>query len=211
MEIFKTIVELLKGLAWPSVVIVLVMLFRKELRELIRRIKKAEFPGGSFEIFDKLREQTEPSALRDPVNNAPGAVTPTDEVTSPDIEMSVSSGAYSTDYHAILLAIGLTNRTERADQIVGWVLTFPSIGIELRASSPPRNLIGPVPWWDLPRIPANEFVRGTLFFKDKGKIEEALGHEEPMQAELRAETLHGKHLKTPVPVSRIITLQNQLK
>lgn len=211
MEFFKTIVDLCKGLAWPVVVIILVMLFRKEFHDLLQRVKKAEFPGGSLELFNKLREQTQPSALPARENDEPKPFVPTMEGTPPEIEMIVSSGAYSTDYHAIFLAIGLTNRTAKADQVVGWTLTFPSSGIELKPSSPPGNLIGPAPWWDLPRVPPDEFIRGTLFYKDQGQILEALSQEEPLQAELHAETLHGKHLWARVPVSRIITLQKQIQ
>lgn len=211
MEIFKTIVELCKSIAWPIVTVVLVAMFHKEFRDLLRRIKKAEFAGASVELNEKLAEEAKPSASSVSPGVTSGIIPPVPEEAAPKIEMSVSSGAYSTDYHAVLLAVGLTNRGQRADQIVDWILIFTTTGIEFKPSAPPGNLIGPAPWWELPKVSADEFVRGALFFRDQGQVEYMLRHEEPLQAELRATTLHGQQLNTPVRVSRITTLQKQIQ
>ena len=49
MEWAYLIFDLLKGLAWPVVVLVLVLLFRSKLQELIPRVKKAGPSGLEFD------------------------------------------------------------------------------------------------------------------------------------------------------------------
>ena len=70
MEIAKLLLEYLKVLAWPSVILTIVLIFRKQIESLIKRLEKADLPGGvslslRAEILEakKLSEQViaEPS------------------------------------------------------------------------------------------------------------------------------------------------------
>lgn len=46
------LIELVKALAWPVILLVIVCMFRPHIIALLRRIKKADFPGGvSVETF----------------------------------------------------------------------------------------------------------------------------------------------------------------
>lgn len=46
MEVAKLILEYLKVLAWPFVILSIVLIFRKQIESLIRRLEKADLPGG---------------------------------------------------------------------------------------------------------------------------------------------------------------------
>ncbi|MBN1639407.1 MAG: DUF4145 domain-containing protein [Ignavibacteriales bacterium] len=58
MEIAKIILEYVKVLIWPITTFTILILFRKQIKDIIARLKKAEFPGGiSFEtIPEKIDE-----------------------------------------------------------------------------------------------------------------------------------------------------------
>lgn len=46
MEIAKLILEYIKVLVWPFVVLVIVVIFRKQIESIIKRLEKADLPGG---------------------------------------------------------------------------------------------------------------------------------------------------------------------
>ncbi|MFG6094760.1 hypothetical protein D0962_15745 [Leptolyngbyaceae cyanobacterium CCMR0082] len=46
MEIAKLLLEYIKVLAWPSVILTIVLMFRKQIESLIKRLEKADLPGG---------------------------------------------------------------------------------------------------------------------------------------------------------------------
>ena len=46
MEIAKLILEYLRVLAWPSVILAIVLIFRKQIESLVKRLEKADLPGG---------------------------------------------------------------------------------------------------------------------------------------------------------------------
>jgi len=58
MEIAKLILEYIKVFIWPTTIIFLSLLFKNEIIELLRRIKKADLPGGvSIETFpEEIKE-----------------------------------------------------------------------------------------------------------------------------------------------------------
>jgi len=58
MEIAKLILEYIKVFIWPITTILLVVFFRKEIIYLMKRIKKADLPGGvSIETFpEQIKE-----------------------------------------------------------------------------------------------------------------------------------------------------------
>jgi|SRR5579871_2474675 len=182
-------------ISWPVVAALALFLFRKELRSLLDRVNKANAFGVSIELGERLANEAKPS----PTDSVGGQTT---------IEMSVSSGAYSRDYRALFVVVGLANRTSQQDQVIKWKVKFESLNLELEPTSAPPNLVGGVPWWSSPMVtlPPHEFVQGTLFFRGTGPLREGLPTE-PLRGMLFAETLHGKQLSQQVQVYWLATLQ----
>ncbi|MBZ5725156.1 MAG: hypothetical protein LAP87_09185 [Acidobacteriia bacterium] len=202
MDVVKIALEFAKVLlSWPVVAIIAGLVFQKQIRSLLEglrlllnRVNKVGAFGVSAEVGEKLRNQATPA--------------PQIEAAQTGIQLSVSSGAYSTEEHAILLVASLSNPTDQPDQVVTWRLSFPTLSIELEPASAPRHLIGGVPWWPSPmvKLPPNEIVQGSLYFRGVGKLAEGLP-EEPLRGNLTATTLHGKTLIQPVEIYWMSTLQ----
>ena len=58
MEIAKLILEYIKAIIWPTITIFFILSFQKEIVYLLRRIKKADLPGGiSVETFPEEIEE----------------------------------------------------------------------------------------------------------------------------------------------------------
>lgn len=194
--------EYVKALiAWPVVAIIAGLVFRKQIRSLLEglrslldRIKKVDAFGVSAELGEHLLKEAKPA--------------PQIESAAATIELSVSSGAYSTDYRAIMLVVGIANRTTQPDQIVTWKLSFSSLNLELEPTAAPHNLIGGIPWWSSPlvKLPANELIQGSLYFRAKKELAKGLP-EEPLSGELKAITLHRTSLTQKVMIYRLATLQ----
>jgi len=55
MEWIKAISQLLGTLAWPATVLTLAFLYREQLRGLMLRVAKIEYPGGSITMQDVSR------------------------------------------------------------------------------------------------------------------------------------------------------------
>ena len=150
MDIAKLALEFTKALlSWPVVTIVGLLVFRIQivalldaLRSLIDRIKKVDAFGVSAEVGEQLLQEAKPAPLL--------------EAAPERVALSVSSGAYSTDYRAIFIVASLSNPTEQADQVVSWKLRFPTLSIELAPTPAPSNLIGGVPWWPSGLVPCFE-------------------------------------------------------
>jgi hypothetical protein len=53
MEWFKAAVQLVGSLAWPAVVLAVVMFFREELRSVLRAIKEVKYLGGSITVLSE--------------------------------------------------------------------------------------------------------------------------------------------------------------
>jgi hypothetical protein len=194
-EVVKEVLEYLRVvISWPVLIAFSLLLLRRQLCSLLDRIKKVDAFGQSFEFFDIGRYQA---------NEAKPS--PADQAA---IEMSVSSGAYSRDYRALFVVVGLSNRTNQQDQVIQWRLTFESLNLELEPTSAPPNLVGGVPWWSSPmvKLPPNEFIQGSLYFRGTGPLAEGLPTE-PLRGTVAVETLHGKQLSQPVRVYWLATLQ----
>ncbi|NES83900.1 MAG: hypothetical protein F6K10_22180 [Moorea sp. SIO2B7] len=57
MEIAKLVLEYLKILVWPSVILTIVLIFRRQIESLIERLQKADLPGGvSISLSAEIRE-----------------------------------------------------------------------------------------------------------------------------------------------------------
>lgn len=52
------LIELIDAIAWPFTVLAIVLLYRKQIKEILRRFKRVDFPGGvSVEAFpEEIRE-----------------------------------------------------------------------------------------------------------------------------------------------------------
>jgi hypothetical protein len=83
MEIAKLILEFVKVLVWPSVVLAIVIIFRTKLEAILWRLRKADLPGGVSLDFDQAIQeakdlsqqvvrQIETAAEREPKKLAPG-------------------------------------------------------------------------------------------------------------------------------------------
>jgi hypothetical protein len=58
MEIAKLILEFLKVLTWPAIVLTCLIMFRKQLFNVVARLQKANLPGGVSLDFGKEAEET---------------------------------------------------------------------------------------------------------------------------------------------------------
>jgi hypothetical protein len=183
---------------------------------LYRAVKK----GLHFETRSHLiSKKTETRTLRllQDVVRGQRLATPTKKTKSQaratrrrsDIQLTVHTGAYSEDKRAVFVVVDIANRGETADQIIEWSLRFDSLDLALVPSKAPTNLVMPIPEWSslLVKIAANEFIQGTLFFKDVGKLAEELPRE-PLIGMLTAKNLHGKTFARNVQVYRLVTLMN---
>lgn len=56
MQVSALILEYIRTLAWPFVVVLLSLVFRKDLRAVIGRVRKAELPGVAFDFGEEIRE-----------------------------------------------------------------------------------------------------------------------------------------------------------
>jgi hypothetical protein len=69
----EIIVQLIDAVAWPLTVLIIILFFRKQIEDVLRRFKKADLPGGvSFEAFPEevkeakvLSDQVKEEAKRD--------------------------------------------------------------------------------------------------------------------------------------------------
>ncbi len=60
MQLETIILEFVKALAWPFTTLLLAAMFRKEIRAVLTRIRKAVLPGGvSFDLEHEIRETKE--------------------------------------------------------------------------------------------------------------------------------------------------------
>ncbi len=64
LEYFKTVIDLIKGVAWPAALLMIVFMFKAEFRPLIERIIKLG-PGG-VEIGPRLAEKQGQAEVSDP-------------------------------------------------------------------------------------------------------------------------------------------------
>jgi hypothetical protein len=94
METAKLLLEYIKALIWPLTVLLVALMFRREIRAILRRVKRAALPGGvSLDLEDEIRETTE-LATRIEANPAPKrkdepAVLPLTEANSRMIELGL--------------------------------------------------------------------------------------------------------------------------
>jgi len=57
MEIAKLVLEYIKALVWPIVVVSLSLLFRSEIKKVLGRLRKAVFPGGlSVDLQEEVQK-----------------------------------------------------------------------------------------------------------------------------------------------------------
>jgi len=56
MKIAQLILEFIKAFIWPAVTITIVLIFREQLRGIVRHLKKADLPGVSLEFDKEVQE-----------------------------------------------------------------------------------------------------------------------------------------------------------
>ncbi len=90
--------EILGSIAWPMAVIISVLLFRGELRDLIKRVKKFGFAGTSVEAEEEVQKQVEESAaaVLSSTANEPPATISIDDIRRA-AEVGVLSSSLSPD------------------------------------------------------------------------------------------------------------------
>ncbi len=73
MEWIKAIAELIGSFAWPATALVLVILFRREIRQRLEAVREVKYPGGSISMqeVERLRasvEKNEPPQLPEDID-----------------------------------------------------------------------------------------------------------------------------------------------
>jgi len=64
MELAKLVLEYVKALAWPVTALAIALIFRREIRAIIARIRKAALPGGVSIDFEEQILETKELATR---------------------------------------------------------------------------------------------------------------------------------------------------
>ncbi len=82
MEWFKAVSQFVSALAWPAIVLAVVVIFRRELRSILGAIKEVKYPGGSITV--------EVTRLEERLAKAPAHE---DHVVTSDISMEFLSSA----------------------------------------------------------------------------------------------------------------------
>lgn len=63
--------SLISAIAWPAMVLILFLIFKKELRSLIQRIEKAKLPGGSeVVLYGESKIDNGVLPKQDPISNS---------------------------------------------------------------------------------------------------------------------------------------------
>lgn len=109
MELAKLVLEYVKALAWPVTALAIALIFRREIRAIIARIRKAALPGGVSIDFEEQILETKELATRieaalPPPNRPQTAVLPLTEANSRMISLGLKptpSGLDLTYYRSI--------------------------------------------------------------------------------------------------------------
>ena len=95
MQIAKLVLEFLKALIWPVTVLLLAWVFKREIRAVLARMRKAVLPGGvsvDFEnqIIETKELATRVEAAEPPANRPQSAVLPLTEANSRMITLGLT-------------------------------------------------------------------------------------------------------------------------
>jgi hypothetical protein len=91
-ERLHAVAEILGAIVWPSVIIVFLVLFRSELRGVIKGIRKLGVGGTNLEVEQEIQEKVDSSAAD--VLSSPNPPVPA-PISSEDIRRAVEVGALS--------------------------------------------------------------------------------------------------------------------
>ncbi|MCJ7577796.1 MAG: hypothetical protein MUO91_05045 [candidate division Zixibacteria bacterium] len=81
MELAKLIIEVIGLLAWPFTILVIVLIFKREIVQLLRHIKEAKFPGGSITLeLNKLGQAIERTPEIEKQSMTPQSIDSTQEL-----------------------------------------------------------------------------------------------------------------------------------
>ena len=112
----RAVADLLDSIAWPLAVVVALVIFRREISQAVKTIRKVEFPGGSLTLGDVER-------VAQDVQRASGA--PTTPPVSPETpailgaNVQVTLGALIVDIEQELLKLWQYNRRGELD-VAAW-------------------------------------------------------------------------------------------
>ena len=150
MEISRIVLEYVKALIWPLTVFALSLLFRKEVKRVFVRLRKAAFPGGVSVDFQEEVEEVKVLSAR--VEATPA---PPDHRKMPGIPL--------TEANARMIALGLTPTPSGLDmayyhEMAGTdpVLSLAALRIELEVLS--RNLAKGFKLGALPSEPVSRLL-----------------------------------------------------
>lgn len=87
LDMILALLAALEGYAWPLVVLILALLFRKDLAKLVARINAAKLPGGGELSFDKALREAEEVGTEERKSDVPRALPPPpDEIEADESE-----------------------------------------------------------------------------------------------------------------------------
>src|SRR5437879_6239563 len=95
MELAKLVLEYVKAVAWPATAVAIALMFRREIRAILARIRKAALPGGvsiDFEgqILETVALATRIEAAPPPSNRPQTSVLPLTEANSRMIDLGLT-------------------------------------------------------------------------------------------------------------------------
>lgn len=109
MDVSKLVLDYIEVLAWPIVVLVIILLFKKKLHEVLSRLEKADLPGGvkiNFreEIRLAKKESEEVEDLEPPEKKRDVPIIPLTEANSRMIDLGLrpSPSGMELDYYRLI-------------------------------------------------------------------------------------------------------------
>lgn len=79
LEEWAALIRALASLAWPTVILLALFLFKNEIRNLLDRLRRGKLPGGLELELDRLEERTVSVERRLPVSEEEPEVTSTEQ------------------------------------------------------------------------------------------------------------------------------------
>jgi len=104
-------------LAWPLFAIMLVFVFRNDIRQLLKRLQTAKLPGGTEAIFEYGEASVDKSAQPAPSKSAPAQILANEKPLSDQIRWNNTGNLYWLG-HDLMWTIDVTLRNAPRETIV---------------------------------------------------------------------------------------------
>lgn len=103
MDMARLVLEYIKALIWPSLIITLVVIFRRQLKRIFARLRRASLPGGiSVDLQEEIQEAKQLSekveATPPPEDKEKIPVIPTTEANKRMIELGLQPSPSGLDF-----------------------------------------------------------------------------------------------------------------